>query len=291
MDTLQSLLPIIEMMVNKQSSMESTSITFEKAEQYMGAILYTIEVYNQAASSTKTDTTSLLPIDELSLRQQYELGVNQVLQLLKDCQILYGLIVDDFSDYRLRIYRETLIKGFPEFFKRYDPIYNPKDHLLTLDYMPMHLDTSKQGVVLIKDYLTWIHYEKSFLSLWSDPQIMDLLERVMPHYKTDYMDNICYRVLINTAACLMVGKSPSSLFITPEDAQKIQSDYGNHSESQIHELMGYLLDQLTTAYGLFATKGYEKAATYFMKQQTNLTTHFYYALKHKSLSRFLLVQL
>ena len=40
----------------------------------------------------------------------------------------------DFEDYGCLNYRETIIKGLPVFFMKYDARFRPQDHILTLDY-------------------------------------------------------------------------------------------------------------------------------------------------------------
>lgn len=68
---IEELVPIVGKLAEKYTSKESTSITYEKAQQLMEAVLYCIHEAEAASVS------SLTKGNELSTGRMYEIGVKE----------------------------------------------------------------------------------------------------------------------------------------------------------------------------------------------------------------------
>ena len=123
---LTELLPIVESLSRKYTRNESTSISYETAQQLMEAVLYCI----QELEHTSAD----LPAAVLSAADAYALGYEAVLRKTKQTAERYNALMEGFSSYGNRACEETIAQGFPAFFRWYDPLFAPQEHLLTLDY-------------------------------------------------------------------------------------------------------------------------------------------------------------
>lgn len=182
---MEELVPIVAEMSERYTGMESTSITYEKAEQLMGAVIYCIRETTQADVDTELslkEKTRVDDIQRLPAAQAYALGYEAVVNKVRDSIALYNQIMQDFDSYGNECLEDTLVKGIPEFFKWYDTRFCPQDTILTLDY-PVGHDMSKyQGVDAIYVYLQCIRKEQEFLHRYERSEV----RRRLAEYHWDY---------------------------------------------------------------------------------------------------------
>lgn len=177
--TMEELLPLVQMLSEKYTSKQSTSISENLAKQLMGAVIYCI---NERCSDTKHREI----VKVLSAKEAYHIGYEKVIQKTKEALKLYENIMAEFKDYGNRCYYDTMVKGMPQFFLYYDAKFNPQNRILTLDYptpVPIH---KLQGVDAIYEYLKYIWKEQRILSRYSEKEVRDKLF----HYYTGYEDMI-----------------------------------------------------------------------------------------------------
>lgn len=62
----------------------------------------------------------------------YQQGYEVVLEKTVRAKKIYEQIIANFRSFGNRCYEDTIIRGMPEFFVRYDARFRPQDHLLTL---------------------------------------------------------------------------------------------------------------------------------------------------------------
>lgn len=94
----------------------------------------------------------------------------------------YNEEITRFDSYGNRAYEDTIIKGMPLFFKRYDVRFAPQEHLLTLDYPVRCLHAELCGIHMIRDYLEQIWEEQEFLRSFPRKQVITILD----NYHGDY---------------------------------------------------------------------------------------------------------
>lgn len=186
-DSMEELLPITAKLIEKYTSKESTSVTYETAQMLMGAVLYTIR------ECEKKDTLSSKEMPDAW--RLYEQGKRIIKEKGQQAKEIYHEIIADFEDYGCQNYHDTMIKGIPEFFIHYQIDFKPQDHILTLDYPTFHPIIGMCGVDLMLEYLKQIRGEQLFLQQFSKEEVCEILEQIIPEYEELYLDNICEAVL------------------------------------------------------------------------------------------------
>lgn len=186
---MEELIPVVTWLAKKYTSNESSSVTYEKAQQLMGAVIYCIRMSMAGHSGEVLSYTEKLPAMEA-----YKAGYEILLKKVSDTMELYHSILNYFDDYQNRCLSDTVLKGIPEFFKWYDTRFNPQDTILTLDY-PVTIDMSQyQGINAIYTYLKCIEKEQCYLKLHKRTAVIDILEKYDLEYR-DMIDNICSPVM------------------------------------------------------------------------------------------------
>ena len=133
---MEELVPIVGKLAEKYTSHESTSITYEKAEQLMGAVLYCIhELWESSGNAPSLNK-------KLSAQRAYEMGAAYVREKTGKALDLYNRILPEFCHYENKCLYDIFVKGIPEFFKWYDIQFEPQNTILTLDY-PLLKDISE----------------------------------------------------------------------------------------------------------------------------------------------------
>lgn len=125
---MEELLPIVGKLAEKYTGIDSTSITYEKAEQLMEAVLYCI----REAEDEKP--YSLATGERVSAQEMYRFGKAAVERKVQEALGLYHEILPEFSSYGNLCLKETFLNGLPEFFRWYDIEFDPQNTILTLDY-------------------------------------------------------------------------------------------------------------------------------------------------------------
>lgn len=196
---MEELVPIVAELAGKYTAGESTSVTYEKAEQLMGAVLYCIrETWQQkenamGPSDAMASPDSIVPGGGMGALQAYEAGVRLVERKVKMALELYNEMIPDFNSYGNKCLYDTFVKGIPEFFKWYDVRFEPQNTILTLDY-PVREDLSGySGIDRIYAYLLCIRREQELLRGFPEEEVRDALYRYHGAYE-DLVENICEMV-------------------------------------------------------------------------------------------------
>lgn len=185
--TMEELLPIAIKLTEKFTKKESTSVTYERAESLMEAVIYCV---NESREGEIADFNK-----KITAMEAYSAGYDKVVQKAIKANNLYNEIISDFCDYGNLAYKETILEGMPEFFKRYDARFCPQDHLLTLDYPLVHPIQGLSGVDLIYEYLQSIKKEQEYLMEIPYNKVIGILKEYHKNYK-DLFINIAETVAI-----------------------------------------------------------------------------------------------
>lgn len=179
---VDEILGLVRELTEQYTSKESTSVTYEKAQQLMGAILYCIEEREQCRSEFDVIQTQ----ETSSVRQIYEQGYELVKKKTAAAMNQYNEQALWFRDYENLALRETF-DAIPEFFIRYDVRFYPQNHILGLDY-PVLLSLERFcGIDRIDAYLECLRLEQIFLQSFSEEFVIESLER----YSHDYRNLFC----------------------------------------------------------------------------------------------------
>ena len=241
---MEELVPIVGKLAEKYTSHESTSITYEKAEQLMGAVLYCIhELWESSGNAPSLNK-------KLSEQRAYEMGAAYVREKTGKALDLYNRILPEFCHYENKCLYDTFVKGIPEFFfKWYDVQFEPQNTILTLDY-PLLKDISEYtGIDKIFEFIKAIGLEQKFLKLFPAGYVINILSKDNRNWQ-ESMDNICEIVFIHVIGHIILGKSLTVIELEEDDYSYMQKIFKQATLEDIKK-------QLTTALEIFIKNYYE----------------------------------
>lgn len=196
---MEELVPIVGKLVRQYTAYESTSVTYEKAEQFMEAVLYCIH------ENELSGHHSLVSAERIPAQQAYEAGLFRVEEKVKKTLELYHEILPEFVSFGNGCLYDTFVKGMPEFFKWYDIQFEPQNTILTLDY-PVLKDLSMYtGIDKIYEYMVCISLEQKFLKAFPEDSVIKILSRYQSRY-TEMIDNLCEIVLAAVVGHILSDK-------------------------------------------------------------------------------------
>lgn len=240
--SMEELLPVVAELADQYTSKESTSITYEKAQQLMEGVLYCI---NEFETHVPGAQELLLKENELSAKTIYNLGYDMVLQKVKDTQKQYNAIIQDFRSYGNRCCYETFVKGLPAYFLYYNPRFNPQNHILTLDYPVLFPMESLQGADAVSVYVNCAHLEQMFLKALPQEYVMHVLRA----YSVDCDDLIINLAAIaarNLLGSTIAGKRVDTFGYNQVEQERVIEYVNENTEESLERNLQKAVDELMT---------------------------------------------
>lgn len=238
---MEELLPVVGRLAEKYTSFENTSMTYEKAEQLMGAVLYCIREMEQPEEKT------LASVQKMPAQQAYEMGIACVEEKAKKTLKMYNELLPDFHWYENRCLHDTFVTAMPEFFKWYDIRFEPQNTILTLDYPVLSDLSGYTGVDKIYEYICCICLEQRFLHKFSETYVKKLLADYHRGYR-DLADNLCEIVLRAVIRHILAGKPFGEQDLNREDLIKIQEILQQDSVKNISDKLSHALASFLKKY-------------------------------------------
>ncbi|MEY8321782.1 DUF6179 domain-containing protein [Lachnospiraceae bacterium 46-61] len=268
---IEELVSIVELLAEKYNAFENTSITYEKAEQFMEAVLYCINEAEQFEHYTNMLTTMM------SAKQAYEIGMVYVEKKVKTALDLYNNMLSEFVDYQNRCLHDTFIKALPEFFRRYDIKFEPQNTILTLDY-PILKDISEyKGIDKIYEYIKCIYLEQSFLSKFTESYVTNILYQYHHCYK-DMIDNICEIVFRTIIAYILIHKPLSETIWEQTDNIKMKNIFLKNDLQYVNQ---YVINELKKFLKKYYENG-EELFEYIEGSISGILKRFQIAMEHET---------
>lgn len=236
---LAELLPIVESLSRKYTRNESTSISYETAQKLMEAVLYCIQEVEHASAD--------LPAAVLSAADAYALGYEAVLRKTKLTAERYNAMMERFSSYGNRAYEETIAQGFPAFFRWYDPLFAPQEHILTLDYPLLLPLEALCGIDRIAAYLECIEIEQRFLRCFSEEFIRSALFKHHPQWEGLFL-NMPYHVLKKLLCLLLLDIHQEKERFSDIDYENLRTKLNGLSKEALKEKLTALFKQFLSQY-------------------------------------------
>lgn len=227
---MEELVPLVARLAKEYTAGESSSITYEKAQQFMEAVLYCIR------EGEEEESFSLIGKEECTPENAYEIGVKCVEEKTRKALAMYNDIMNSFRSYGNQCLYDTVAKGLPEFFKWYDVKYEPQNTILTLDYPVLANNPEHTGIDRIYDYLLCIQLEQKFLQKFPFEHVIRVLFEYHATYEEE-IDNLCEIVLRNLLIHILPGKDIKSVRNTI-----IQEYCGN--DGRMTEYLSYAMDNI-----------------------------------------------
>ena len=237
---LEDLLPVVAELAAEYTCCDHSSMTFEKAQTLMEAVLYCISECGNA------DDTSLLT-DIIPARERYLAGRCMVAEKAKRLQKLYNELILGFEDYGSKCLRDTITKGIPMFLLRYDTKFAPQETLLTLDYPILKDLSALSGVDRIFEYVTCISLEQRFLNKLDRGYVMAVLREYHAEYEK-LIENICHIVFQNVICHMMLKKSFHSPCFDDVDLKNTEIILSGKSDDEIKIYMQHMAERLVERY-------------------------------------------
>ena len=315
----EELIPIVGKLAEKYTAKESTSITYEKAQQLMGAVIYCIreyeftqqqslaekysftenkyctekkifaekqpsfkerEVYSQKKEKGSSAHCLRVMENPVSATKAYEMGSTLVKQKVKTSLRMYNEMMNVFSDYENVCLYDTVAKGLPEFFKWYDCVFEPQNTILTLDY-PLIMDLSPYtGIDRIYEYILCIRIEQRFLKKYPQQFVMEIFEKYSKRYRT-MIDNLCEIVLMNICGHILAEKKLDELHFEAEDYQILLEKVGTKSLSEMKIFLKNTVEKMVREY----YENDENMIVYLCKAADNIAVRIKNAAENDALQR------
>lgn len=200
---MEELLPIVSELAQKYAGYESTSITYEKAQSLMEAVLFCLREYNN--SDINIQDIDILVQRDISVKEQYEIGARLLAEKVEDIRKIFNESSFWFEDFGVKCLYDTVQKGIPQFLKWYDIKFCPQNTILTLDY-PLLTDCSfLTGADAVYQYIQAVRIEQRFLRAFEKSYVIHILEKYNAEYQ-NMIENICSIVLTNVIGPIAPNK-------------------------------------------------------------------------------------
>ena len=178
--SMEELIPIVAKLTEEFTAKESSSVTYERARQFMEAVIYCI--------GHAQNGDHALTADPLSAKEAYEIGYTAVVEKVRKTIERYNELMKFFEHYGNRNYRDTVEKALPGFFLYYDAKFAPMDPIITMDYPVFGLDMDLEGIDRICAYMDAIWEEQIYLRQFPREEVIGRLRSFHPHYEREYFN-------------------------------------------------------------------------------------------------------
>lgn len=196
--TQEELIPIVAELAERYTGYEHSSITYEKAQMLMEAVLYCINEH-------ESQDENILVRKHIPAKEAYTAGQRMVMDKVGRLKEIYNELILTFRDYGSVCLNDAIVKGVPLFLQRYDAIYAPQETLLTLDYPILKNLGTASGIDVVLEYVTCIFLEQQFFRKIDTDYIVKCLRAYHDDYEV-LVENICILVLQNLIGHVMLNK-------------------------------------------------------------------------------------
>ena len=247
----EELLPVVQKLVERYTSKASSSVTYERAQQLMGAVLYCMnEAWEEEEEETggqesgRGDLRNRKSFD--SAENAYETGYQKLVQKVEAAGKRYNEKIGMFQSYGNQACYDTVVKGMPEFFLRYDPRFCPQDTILTLDYPVLERLEHLKGADRVCRYLECIWLEQEFLSCFPEETVRKILISSSMEYKV-LLINLCTEILKKVLCSFLLGVRPAAEAFGNAEYLRLEDMIKNKEKSALEGLLGTKLGLLMAA--------------------------------------------
>ena len=270
---MEELLPIVSELAQKYAGYESTSITYEKAQSLMEAVLFCLSEYNSSAKDS-------LVQKDISVKEQYNIGAKLLSEKVENIRKIFNEISFQFEDFGVKCLYDTVQKGIPQFLKWYDIKFCPQNTILTLDY-PLLIDCSSlTGADAVYKYIWAIQTEQIFLGKYDRNYVMLVLEKYNSEYR-DMIENICSIVLTNIIGHIAIKKPFNDIDFLYGEYLQLSKIFAGKSIPDIENVVKDLIKKIVSQF-------YENdmdMLEYLCYETNNIAVRIYTANQHEQLSK------
>lgn len=272
-DRMEELLPVISELAQQYTGFESTSITYEKAQSLMEAVLFCLREYSDSC-------TDALINRDISVKEQYQIGRKRLSDKVEEIRKIFNEISLRFADFGVKCLYDTVQRGIPQFLKWYDIRFCPQDTILTLDYPVLTDCSTMAGADAVYMYMRAIRTEQMFLDAFDRNYIVRVLEKYDSDYR-DMTENICSIVLANMIGHIAIQKPLGDEAFQHEDYLQLSEVFAGKKVPDIE-------NAVTALIGKIVDRFYEKdrdMLAYLCCETKNIAVRIDTANQHGQLSR------
>lgn len=270
---MEELLPIVSELAQKYAGYESTSITYEKAQSLMEAVLFCLSEYNSSAKDS-------LVQKDISVKEQYNIGAKLLSEKVENIRKIFNEISFQFEDFGVKCLYDTVQKGIPQFLKWYDIKFCPQNTILTLDY-PLLIDCSSlTGADAVYKYIWAIQTEQIFLGKFDRNYVMLVLEKYNSEY-SDMIENICSIVLTNIIGHIAIKKPFNDIDFLYGEYLQLSKIFAGKSIPDIENVVKDLIKKIVSQF----YKNDMDMLEYLCYETNNIAVRIYTANQHEQLSK------
>lgn len=270
---MEELLPIVSELAQKYAGYESTSITYEKAQSLMEAVLFCLSEYNSSAADSLVER-------DISVKEQYNIGAKLLSEKVENIRKIFNEISFQFEDFGVKCLYDTVQKGIPQFLKWYDIKFCPQNTILTLDY-PLLIDCSSlTGADAVYKYIRAIQTEQIFLGKFDRNYVMLVLEKYNSEY-SDMIENICSIVLTNIIGHIAIKKPFNDIDFLYEEYLQLSKIFAGKSIPDIENVVKDLIKKTVSQ----SYKNDMDILEYLHYETNNIAVRIYTANQHEQLSK------
>lgn len=270
---MEELLPIVSELAQKYTGYESTSVTYEKAQSLMEAVLFCLNEYNNSG-------TDNLVQSDIPVKEQYNIGAKLLYRKVEDIRKIFNEISLQFEDFGVKCLYDTVQKGIPQFLKWYDIKFCPQNTILTLDYPLLADYSSLTGADAVYEYIRAIRLEQIFLGMFDRNYVISVLEKYNPEYR-NMIDNICSIILTNIIGHIAIKKSFHDIEFLHEEYLQLSKVFAGKSAADIETVVKELIGKVV---GRFYENDMDMFE-YLCCEANNIAVRIYTANQHGQLNR------
>ena len=235
----EELVPIVAELARRYAGYEHTSVTYEKAQALMEGVLYSINEYECSGRNVLCS--------DIPAREAYRIGQQIIRNKVEQLRLQYNDMMPGFEDYGMICLNDTIVRGIPEFLKRYDAAYAPQETLLTLDY-PLLLDCCGLcGVDAVSSYLEAVRMEQDFLGKLGPTYVIEILTEYDIRYEILF-ENICEIVLLNLVGHMFLKKPVAEKGFRNEELKWMSELIGGWNRTELQDQIDTVIKKIVTQY-------------------------------------------
>ncbi len=270
---MEDLLPVVSELAQKYTGYESTSVTYEKAQSLMEAVLFCLNEYNNSG-------TDNLVQSDIPVKEQYNIGTKLLYRKVEDIRKIFNELSFQFEDFGVKCLYDTVQKGIPQFLKWYDIKFCPQNTILTLDYPLLTDYSSLTGADAVYEYIRAIRLEQIFLGMFDRNYVVSVLEKYNPEYR-NMIDNICSIVLTNIIGHIAIKKTFHDIEFLHEEYLQLSKAFAGKSAADIESVVKEIIGKIV---GRFYENDMDMFE-YLCCEANNIAVRIYTANQHGQLNR------
>lgn len=274
---MEDLIPVVSDLAMEYTGFEHSSVSYERAQVLMEAVLYCIQEYECSGENAPASLG-------VSSKEAYLCGREIVKDKFQILQNVYGKIMEEFEDFGVECMKDTVADGISEFIRRYDIKFAPQETLLTLDYPVLKNIGELRGVDAVLAYAEGIYLEQQFLKKFDVSYVLEILQCYDGEYEF-LLENICGIVVLNVIGHLIAGKPLPEKGFGKNDYEKMEKVLLEKGDAQVRQFLGAVLKSMAELYSDKKVQLYD----YFCHMIPDWAKRLQNNARHHSLEKIFLI--